>query len=123
METLTMINEIFGTRGLKLAVLLAGLLGAGMVFAGEITWIDVRTDQEYASGHVEQAVNIPYQDIAQGIATLGVGRNDTIYVYCRSGRRSGIAKQTLEGLGYTQVVNVGGLDAALSQAARAAAGH
>ena len=83
-----------------------------MLAAGPI-WIDVRSADEYESGHVSEAVNIPHIEIAEGISTLTEDKDASIYVYCRSGRRSGIAKETLEGLGYTRVNNVGGLDAAM----------
>jgi len=85
-------------------------------FAGDPLWIDVRTAAEFNAGHVDEAVNIPYDEIAAGIGALDVGENEVIYVYCRSGRRSGIAKDTLEGLGYSQVFNIGGLEDALKKA-------
>jgi len=84
--------------------------------ASEPLWIDVRSAQEYSEGHVEQAVNIPYDEIAGGIAALSTNKDAAIYVYCRSGRRSGIAQTTLEEIGYTQVINIGGLDDALNKA-------
>jgi len=84
--------------------------------AGNPVWIDVRTDQEYSEGHVEQAVNIPYEEIGERIESVTKNKDQTIYVYCRSGRRSGIAKDTLNDLGYTDVVNLGGLDDALAKA-------
>ncbi len=70
--------------------------------------IDVRTAEEFASGHVEGAVNIPHEQIAQGISSLKhLRKGSLIVLYCRSGRRSGIAAETLERLGYTRVINAG----------------
>lgn len=89
------------------------------LLAGEALWIDVRTADEFSAGHVTQAVNIPYDVIAEGIGSVSEDKDALIYVYCRSGRRSGIAKETLEGLGYTEVVNVGGLNDALKKAGQA----
>ena len=86
-----------------------------LALAGEPIWIDVRSAGEYSEGHVSLAVNIPYEKIAAGIETLTNDKDAPIYVYCRSGRRSGIAKETLENLGYTQVLNLGGLDDALEK--------
>jgi phage shock protein E len=83
--------------------------------ASEPLWIDVRSAQEYSDGHVEQATNIPHNEIAAGISELTTDKDATIYVYCRSGRRSGIAQDTLEGMGYTQVTNIGGLEDALEK--------
>ena len=84
--------------------------------ADDPLWIDVRSASEYSERHVEQALNIPYTEIAAGIAELGTDKDAAIYVYCRSGRRSGIAKDTLDGLGFTRVVNIGGIDDALKKA-------
>jgi phage shock protein E len=84
--------------------------------AGDPLWIDVRSASEYSERHVEQAINIPYTEIAAGIAELGADKDALIYVYCRSGRRSGIAKDTLDGLGYARVVNIGGIEDALNKA-------
>ena len=69
--------------------------------------IDVRTAQEYAQGHLDTATNIPYTEIGEKIAAHVSHKEERITVYCRSGRRSAIAKQTLESLGYTNVVDAG----------------
>jgi rhodanese-related sulfurtransferase len=69
--------------------------------------IDVRTVQEFDSGHLRAAINIPYTEIAQRIADHVKNKDDRITVYCRSGRRSGIAKKTLETMGYTNVTDAG----------------
>lgn len=73
--------------------------------------IDVRTDAEFQQGHLPSAVNIPHDQIASRLDALPSDRNRTIVLYCRSGRRSGIAKQTLEELGFTNAINAGGYDA------------
>ena len=94
---------------LRLAVLAGGLLFAAAMLAEEIVWIDVRTADEFRQAHVAQAVNIPYDEIEAGIVGLGLDSDQTIYLYCGSGRRAGIAQETLESMGYSRVVNVGGL--------------
>lgn len=73
--------------------------------------IDVRSAQEYASGHVDDARNIPHDIIGAKIDSLTSNKTAQILLYCRSGNRSGAAKQTLVGLGYSNVVNAGGYDA------------
>jgi phage shock protein E len=101
------------------SIFLAGCLALVMPLmaaAGDPLWIDVRSDSEYSEGHVEQAINIPYTEIAAGVAELGTEKDAVIYVYCRSGRRSGIAKETLDGIGFTGVVNIGGMEDALKKA-------
>ena len=56
--------------------------------------IDVRTPQEYAAGHIEGALNIPHDRIAEGIrAVKGLKKDQPVLVYCRSGRRSALARQ------------------------------
>ena len=69
--------------------------------------IDVRTEAEYKAGHLEGAVLIPYDQIEQRISATVQDLNARIYVYCRSGRRSGIAKGVLNKLGYRDVINLG----------------
>ena len=69
--------------------------------------IDVRTAKEYRAGHLENAVNIPHTEIAAKIADHAKNKEDKIILYCRSGRRSGIAKKILVDIGYTCVVNAG----------------
>jgi phage shock protein E len=74
--------------------------------------IDVRTDAEWNEGHVEGAILIPYELIGDRIGRVAKDKSMRIYVYCRSGRRSQIAKETLEKLRYTNVVNLGPLESA-----------
>jgi phage shock protein E len=69
--------------------------------------IDVRTEQEYKAGHLKNSINIPYSEIKDTIGKHVHDKNEKIIVYCRSGRRSGIAKQTLDEMGYTKVINAG----------------
>jgi phage shock protein E len=73
--------------------------------------IDVRTDEEFRQGHLPGAVNIPYDQIASRVGELPSDRSQPIVLYCRTGRRSGIAKTSLEGLGFTHTINAGGYDA------------
>jgi phage shock protein E len=72
--------------------------------------IDVRTQDEWNDGHMEGAILIPYDMIGDKIGTVSKDRSKRIYVYCRSGRRSKIAKETLDKLGYKDVVNLGSLE-------------
>jgi rhodanese-related sulfurtransferase len=69
--------------------------------------IDVRTEQEYESGAIPSAINIPFDVIADNLPTQD--RSARIIVYCRSGSRSGIAADTLIELGFTDVTNFGGV--------------
>jgi len=70
--------------------------------------IDVRTSEEYAAGHIPSAVNIPYERIGETIPPEM--KNKTVVVYCRSGRRSSIAFQTLTALGFSDVIDFGAVN-------------
>ena len=66
--------------------------------------IDVRTHDEFIAGHLPNAVNIPFDRI-DGLATIAPDKKQSLFIYCRSGRRSGIAEEALTKLGYTQIYN------------------
>ncbi|MDH4584914.1 rhodanese-like domain-containing protein [Pseudomonas sp. BN415] len=70
--------------------------------------IDVRTPEEVAEGTLPGARNIGYEDIGQRIAEAAPDKNTPIVLYCRSGRRSSIAQDSLQELGYSRVINGGG---------------
>ena len=93
---------------MRLLLSLFLLMYTGLAMS-DITWIDTRTAEEYAGGHVQNAVLIPYEEIGQRISELNLSKDADIRVYCRSGRRSGIAKDTLNAMGFTNVTNEGGL--------------
>lgn len=67
---------------------------------------DVRTPEEYANGHIEEATLFSLQDMQSG-QYPEVSKDATIYVYCRSGSRSAQAKSLLDKQGYTDVVDLG----------------
>ena len=69
--------------------------------------IDVRTPEEFASGHIEGAVNIPVEEMAGRLDEIP---GDTpIVVYCRSGNRSATAARILTEAGYAPVYDLGGI--------------
>lgn len=68
--------------------------------------IDVREPGEYASGHVNGAINIPPQELLAGSKKLAeVAKNTELILYCRTGSRSAVAKNILASQGYTHIVN------------------
>ena len=71
--------------------------------------IDTRTAQEFAGGHIDGAINIPYDVIGNVIGKHEQNKSRAIIVYCHSGMRSAAAEKTLVHAGYTNVVNGGGL--------------
>lgn len=75
-----------------------------------VVLIDVRTKEEYEDGRIPGALLLPYDTITEKTAEHIISsKNSTIIVYCRSGRRSAIAAQTLRSLGYTTVYDLGGI--------------
>ena len=70
--------------------------------------VDVRTQQEFDAGHVAGAVLIPYDQIAARAAELGA-KDAPIVLYCRTGRRTAIAAQALQALGFTRVWDMQGM--------------
>lgn len=72
--------------------------------------IDVRSAEEFAEGALPGAMRICHEDIAAQIHTISPDKNRPLVLYCRSGRRSALAQQSLEGLGYRQVINAGAYD-------------
>lgn len=71
--------------------------------------LDVRTPEEYAAGHIPNAINIPNETIGASEISALPDKDQLILVYCRSGRRSKEAAQKLVSLGYTSIVEFGGI--------------
>jgi rhodanese-related sulfurtransferase len=71
--------------------------------------IDARTEEEFAEGHIENAILIPEYEIADRAEKELPDKEQLILVYCRSGRRSKIASEELVKLGYTNVKEFGGI--------------
>jgi len=96
------------------------LAGSGDPEAAKQAWpmieqgallIDVRTSREFAQGHIDGALNIPYQEIDKLMSAIGTDKTRPVVVYCRSGNRSGKSKVVLETKGYTNIFNATGLEA------------
>lgn len=72
--------------------------------------LDVRTQEEYDAGHIASAVLLPYDEITVKAASVLPEKEKEIVLYCRSGRRSAIAKKALVELGYKKVEDFGGIN-------------
>ena len=72
--------------------------------------VDVRTAKEFADGHIPKAINIPNESIGGAPPKELPDKNQRIYDYCRSGSRSVQASEKLAGLGYTNIVEMGGIN-------------
>jgi phage shock protein E len=73
---------------------------------GHLFVLDVRTPQEYAEGHVPGAVNVPHDQLASRLAE--VPKDKDVVLYCKSGRRAGIAADVLAANGYTRLSHLEG---------------
>ena len=71
--------------------------------------VDVRTPAEFAAGHLPGAVNVPYDELGRRAGELGPP-STPVLLYCRSGRRSGIAARTLAGQGFSELYDLGAYD-------------
>ena len=101
-------------KALLAMVALVLVFSAAAVFGSDrgvpVVVIDARTDAEWNAGHLEGAVLIPYDQVLQGIGKAASDKHAKIYLYCRTGRRSGIALDTLKKSGYTDVDNLGTME-------------
>ena len=71
--------------------------------------LDVRRPDEYAEGHIPGAINVPNEEIGTSEIAALPDKSQRILVYCRSGRRSKEASEKLVALGYTNIVEFGGI--------------
>lgn len=71
--------------------------------------VDVRTAQEYASSHLDGALNLPVQELDRRLGELG-RRDAPVVVYCHSGNRSARAARLLAAAGFSRVYDLGGID-------------
>ena len=78
----------------------------------DVVIIDVRTEAEWNSGYLENAIHIPLDTIEKNIILTEPDKNKEIYLYCRSGNRSEKATRILQNLGYRNVANIGGIQSA-----------
>ena len=72
--------------------------------------LDVRTPEEFAEKHIPGAINIPNETIGTAEVPELPDKDQLILVYCRSGNRSKQASEKLAALGYTNIVEFGGIN-------------
>ena len=91
---------------------LATLLLSSIVFSDEPLIVDVRSLEEVKTGIIQDAIHIKWTQIDKEINNIDITKDQPIYLYCRSGNRSGKAAVILEKIGFTNVINAGGIDEA-----------
>lgn len=75
----------------------------------DVIILDVRTQEEYNGGHIENALLLPVTDIKDKADEILADKDAKILVYCRSGNRSAAASKELISMGYTNVYDFGGI--------------
>lgn len=81
-----------------------------MIDEGDVTIVDVRTPGEYAERHLENALNVPNEEIADTPPEKLADKDARLIVYCRTGVRSKQASDKLVAMGYTNVFDMGGIN-------------
>ena len=74
----------------------------------ELVLLDVRTQSEYDSGHIKNAINISHEKILESPELLAEYKDNQIVVFCRSGVRAGKVIQLLESLGFDDIIDIDG---------------
>jgi phage shock protein E len=97
-----MIKGMFSRRSTPLE-------GRALFDAGALV-LDVRTPEEFSTGHVEGALNVPVGALSDRLHDLGE-RDRPIVVYCRSGGRSATAASILRDAGFSQICDIGPMPA------------
>ena len=102
---------IYKITSLKKSFLII-LLFSSLLSSNEIIVIDVRSLEEVKTGIIQDAIHIEWTQIDEEINNIDITKDKPIYLYCRSGNRSGKAAVMLEKIGFTNVINAGGIDEA-----------
>jgi phage shock protein E len=76
--------------------------------------IDVRSRREFNSGHLAGAINLPLDELTSALPRRVKDKDHVLLLHCHSGLRSGMAKQRLKAMGYTQAHNLGSYGRAAS---------
>jgi len=74
----------------------------------DVTILDVRSAGEFAQGHVPGAINIPHDQLAARVGELDAASDGPIVVYCKSGRRAGMAISVLQDEGFDDLIHLDG---------------
>ena len=70
--------------------------------------IDVRTPEEFSEGHLENAINVNFFDADFKEQISGYKTQKNVFIYCKSGRRSGLAADKMAEFGFKKVINLKG---------------
>lgn len=70
--------------------------------------LDVRTQSEYNDGHIQDAINIPHDQLLKEPQLVSAYKDSQVVVFCRSGVRAGKVIEMLEGLGFKEIIDIDG---------------
>lgn len=70
--------------------------------------LDVRTQSEYNDGHIQDAINIPHDQLLKEPQLVSAYKDSQVVVFCRSGFRAGKVIEMLEGLGFKEIIDIDG---------------
>ena len=98
----------------KIAVSLLFMLASSPLFAGEY-WIDVRVPAQYEQQHIDGAFNVPLAELKEKIGEVVKNKDDVVHLYCNTGRQTQFASKILKGMGYTNIIDEGGIDNILNK--------
>ncbi len=98
------------TRRLACLATLAVVAGLAPVAFAEARWVDVRSEEEYREDGIPGDPNIPHEAAVEEVLRRFPDKSTELRLYCRSGRRAGLALDALKQAGYTKVSNAGGIE-------------
>jgi len=87
---------------------ISSLQAQELIALGDVLILDVRTAAEFAEGHIYSAILLPYDVVGTYSPEILTDKTQTILVYCRAGRRSLIAAEKLQELGFAVIYNLDG---------------
>jgi len=94
-----------------LSIALCILSTVSSVAFAKVVILDVRTPQEFEQEHIAEALNIDFNNSTTFVPeVMKLNKEDTYKLYCRSGRRSGLALSMMKQMGFKNLENVGGLE-------------
>ena len=105
---LTLVAAIAAVFGLT--VTLTGCSSQTVDMSTVTAVIDVRTPEEFATGHLDGAININWQDPTFADQVSALDKDGVYIIYCRSGNRAGQAIDAMTSMGFSNLTNAGGVD-------------
>lgn len=94
------------------ALLLSLIFVSSVTWAAKPVWLDVRSAEEHATDHIKGDKQVDYKHVVKSVEKAYPDKSTPLRLYCRSGRRAGIAMTLLKEAGYKDVKNMGSINEA-----------